>query len=194
LANIFDGRRRVELGRGLDVGMAEQLLPGRDRRVMAELSLRNVCAWSPLIERFIDRKSGRSVARPHLGRRVISPFLPGLIFVPDFELDHPALCDRTIGDLGDLLRVGECVASLKVEHMAALRKIVNVVNGRRFGRGSRGLVKFKPGDKVYIADGPFRDFAAEVQSLDSRGRLKVFIAALMRGVSATLSETQVEPA
>jgi len=151
LANIFDGRRRVELGRGLDVGMAEQLLPGRDRRVMAELSLRNVCAWSPLIERFIDRKSGRSVARPHLGRRVISPFLPGLIFVPDFELDHPALCDRTIGDLGDLLRVGECVASLKVEHMAALRKIVDVVNGRRFGRGSRGLAKFKPGDNVYIA-------------------------------------------
>jgi len=35
--------------------------------------------------------------------------------------------------------------------MAALRKIVDVVNGRRFGRGSRGLAKFKPGDNVYIA-------------------------------------------
>jgi transcription antitermination factor NusG len=195
-----------------------QCLPGKDARVMMRLSMLGVSAWSPTIVRHIDRRTGKVARKPHLGRRVATPFLPGLIFVPDFELRNPLMRDRAVQDLGDYMRVAisgcgriarasetDAVVlrdeyqfvTLSVEMMAQLRDIVNAENGARVGRGHRGPVKYKPGDRVYIVDGSSQLFAFEAvvkRGVDSKGRLKAFIAALMGGVSVDLSETQVEPA
>ncbi|MGY3527709.1 transcription termination/antitermination NusG family protein [Bradyrhizobium sp. USDA 4452] len=190
--------------------------PGCDARVIERLRMLDVSAWSPTVVRFIDRRTGKVAAKPHLGKRVEKPFLPGLIFIPDFELNN-AVARYGVPDLGEFLKVtvsggGRVVergglmrevnlidtytfASMTVQDMAILRGIVSGENGQRIGRGSRG--KYKPGDKVYVSDGdsPLFAFAAEVQrGVDSKGRLKAFIAALMGGVSVILSETQVEPA
>lgn len=195
-----------------------QCMPGQDARVIARLRLLEISAWSPTIVRFIDRRTGKVAAKPHLGKRVEKPFLPGLIFVPDFELANPQLRDREVRDLGDYVKVAVSgggriarasdvdpvvlrdeyqFATMSVDLMAQLRDIVNAENGARVGRGHRGPVKYKPGDKVYIVDGSSQLFAFEAEvkrGVDSKGRLKAFIAALMGGVSVDLSETQVEPA
>lgn len=195
-----------------------QCMPGKDARVISRLRSLDISAWSPMFVRYIDRRTGKVAAKPHLGKRVEKPFLPGLIFVPDFELGNPLMRDRDVSDLGDYVRVpvsghGRVArasdvdsvvlhdayrfATLDVDLMAGLREIVNAENGARVGRGHRGPVKYKPGDKVYIVDGSSQLFAFEAEvkrGVDSKGRLKAFIAALMGGVSVDLSETQVEPA
>jgi transcription antitermination factor NusG len=171
--------------------------PGRDAKVVKALSLHKVDAWSPTIVKIIDRQTGQIARQPHLGRTISKPFLAGLIFIPDFELDRPVLRARDMIDgLGDFVRVADRLASISVADIATLHAIVDAENDRfkyqRAGRGQRG--KYKPGDRICIVDGPFAKFFAEVERLDSHGRLKVFIEALMRGVSVELSETQVEPA
>jgi transcriptional antiterminator NusG len=171
----------------------QRCTPGRDARVVARLRLFHVSAWSPSIVRYVDRLTGKPARRPHLGKRVERPFLPGLIFIPDFELDRVELRNGLVDDLFDLLRVGECLAALTPAHMTTLHRIVEGENEQVAPRNGRGRRNLKRGDKVYIADGPFRDFAAQVESLDSKGRLKAFVSALMGGVSVTLDETQVEP-
>lgn len=193
-----------------------QCSPGCDARVIERLRMLDVSAWSPTIVRFIDRRTGKVAAKPHLGKRVEKPFLPRLIFIPDFELNSAAM-RHGVPDLGEFLRVtvsggGRVIersdfmrevhlvdeytfASMRVVDMAVLRDIVNDENGVRIGRGRRG--NYKPGDMIYIVDGdsPLFAFAAEVKrGIDSRGRLNAFIASLMGGVSVDLSETQVEPA
>lgn len=194
-----------------------QCLPGKDARVVERLAMLDVSAWSPTIVRHIDRRTGKVAARPHLGKRVEKPFLPGLIFIPDFELNNVRL-RNPVFDLGDYIKfpvsghgriarasaidpVVLCdayrFATMGVDAMAKLRDIVNSENGVRSGRGQRGPSRYKPGDRVYIADGSSQLFAFEAEvrrGVDSKGRLKAFIAALMGGVSVELSETQVEPA
>lgn len=194
-----------------------QCQPGKDARVIERLEMLDISAWSPTVVRYIDRRTGKVAARPHLGKRVEKPFLPGLIFIPDFELNNAQL-RNPVADLGDYIkfpvsghgriaRASEVdpvvlndayrFASMNVDAMANLRDIVNSENGARSGRGQRGLGKYKPGDRIYIADGSSQLFAFEAEvrrGVDSKGRLKAFIAALMGGVSVELSETQVEPA
>lgn len=194
-----------------------QCSPGKDARVVERLAMLEVSAWSPTIVRYIDRRTGKVAARPHLGKRVEKPFLPGLIFIPDFELGNPQLRDP-VADLTDYIRLpvsggGRIArasaidpvmlrdeyqfATMSVDEMAILRDIVNSENGARSGRGQRGPCRYKPGDRVYIADGSSQLFAFEAvvkRGVDSKGRLKAFIAALMGGVSVELSETQIEPA
>jgi hypothetical protein len=53
-----------------------QCTPNRDQRVVKALQRRGVSAWSPTIARYLDRRTGKPAARPHLGRRVETPF-PG---------------------------------------------------------------------------------------------------------------------
>jgi transcriptional antiterminator NusG len=58
----------------------------------------------------------------------------------------------------------------------------------------RGQRKHRVGDKVRFVDGPFSDFGGVVDRLDSKGRLRVFLDAVKRGVRIIATETQVEPA
>lgn len=193
--------------------------PGRDAKVIEQMKLLDVSGWSPVRVRHVDRRTGKDAVRPHLGRRVESPFLPGLIFIPDFETGNPALeqldyisewlevtaAGKPLGDpssrhfeiadrYGQRVLPRNIIASLSIAEMAALREILAGENAPRSGRAHRGNGKFAVGETIYVAEGHFAGFAAKVERLDSRGRLRAFIAALMGGISVDLSETQVEPA
>jgi transcription antitermination factor NusG len=47
---------------------------------------------------------------------------------------------------------------------------------------------------VRFVDSPFSDFVFVIDRPDSRGRLRMFLDAVKRGVPVTATETQVEPA
>lgn len=190
-----------------------QVVPGRDAKVMEAFRRRDVCAYSPTIVRTYGRRSGEEARRPHLGRRIVRPLLPGLVFVPDFEAANPVFDDRVefVEGWFQITRAGAAVfrgparkfeiadrhgkavlpsrafASLSVDDMAELRRVAAWYN---LPRGER----FKAGNSVRIRDGVFADFVGAIErGIDSRGRLKVFVAALMSGASIELDEAQVEP-
>lgn len=162
-----------------------QAQAGRDAKVMKLLRQRDVCSYSPVITRVVDRRDGSDARKPHLGREIIKPMLPGLIFVADFDCTHEALTDERIDYVEGWLRLGSRFASLSIEEMKLLRDIEAKFNDR--GR------RFAIEQLVRIKSGRFAHFVGKVERLDSGGRLKVFIDALMSGASLIVDEAQVEP-
>lgn len=157
--------------------------PGRDGKVMKAFSDRDVSAYSPTIVRSIDRRSGADARRPHLGRKVVRPMLPGLIFIPDFDTGNAAI--GTVDHVEEWLQLGPRLAKLSNDEMQLLRAIAGDFNGT--------CRKIAVSQLVRITAGRFADFVGKVERLDSGGRLKVFIAALMSGASVIVDEAQVEP-
>lgn len=162
-----------------------QAQAGRDAKVMTAFRQRDVSAYSPQIIRVIDRRNGGEARRPHFGRVVIKPMLPGLIFIPDFDVGHHAL--DQINYLEGWLQLGPELASLSSADMLTVRRIEALLNV------PRGQRKYAIGELVRVVEGPLADFVGKVERLDSGGRLKVFIAALMSGASVIVDEAQVEP-
>jgi transcriptional antiterminator NusG len=162
-----------------------RVYPNRESKVMKAFRRDNVSAYLPLHIRTISRRTGEIARKPHLGRRVVTPLIPGLIFVPDFELDRYHLIKATDG-VDDFVHFGPCLATLSLEAFAELREI------EAFLAIPRGQRKFKVGDRVRFKGGLFIDFVGVVERLDSRGRLKVFLDAVKRGVSISTMEMQVE--
>lgn len=160
-----------------------QVQPGRDGKVIKAFNQRDITGYSPVIVRSIDRASGAEARRPHLGRQVIKPMLPGLVFVPDFDAGHQAI--GSVDYIDDWLQLGPRLATLSPADMQIIRQIEAAYNMR--GR-KVGIAQF-----VRITSGQFADFVGQVERLDSGGRLKVFIAALMSGASLIVDEAQVEP-
>ena len=163
-----------------------RITPGGDAKVMQSFRIRSVSGYSPIVIRTTNGSTLREVRRPHLGRRIVKPMLPGLVFLPDFEVDRIDAI-RVIDDVDDLLFIGPCLASMSIEDMRVLRQIeaaYSVPLGQR---------KYAINQMVRIVEGPFAHFVAKIERLDSRGRLKLFIDAVTRGVSVIASETQIEP-
>lgn len=159
--------------------------PGRDMRVVRRLLERGICAYSPMVVRYIDRRTKIESRKPHLGRRVERPFLAGMVFVPEFDVDNPAI--KRVDDVGEWLKVDEArFAMLKPAEMAVVRGIVAAMN-KPFSERDYAVNQM-----VQIVDGPLAGFVGQVKRLDSNSRLKVFVDAL-RGASVHLSEAQVEP-
>ncbi|UGY23197.1 ABC transporter substrate-binding protein [Bradyrhizobium septentrionale] len=172
-----------------------QVTPGRDARVMQAFDRGGLSGYSPTIARTVDRRTGVEARQPHLGRRIVRPFLPGLVFVPDFEIARAYSSIKLVDDVQGLLRVGECIPTLSIDEMQALRMIVTVENlsiGERNAAIGK-LVKYAIGQQVRFVEGPFMSFIGKVERLDSNGRLKVFVDALTRGASVIVSEAQIEP-
>jgi transcriptional antiterminator NusG len=166
-----------------------RVYPNRESRVMRAFQQRSISAYLPLYVRTIDRKDPRRQARkPHLGRRVVSPLLPGLIFIPDFEFNYRYTQIEAIDDVEGFLQFGEFVASLSTTDFATIRAIEAHL---AIPRGQR---KYRVGDKVRFVDSLFSDFVFVIDRLDSRGRLRMFLDAVKRGVPVIATETQVEPA
>lgn len=162
--------------------------PGRDARVVRRLLDRGICAYSPTIVRYVDRRTKIESRKPHLGKRVERPFLAGMIFVPEFDARNPAI--KRIDDVGEWLTIdedqGPRFVSLTASDMAVVRGLMAAENAP-FGVRDYALQQM-----VQIVDGPLAGFVAQVRRLDSNKRLTVFVDA-MRGASVQLSETQVEP-
>jgi transcriptional antiterminator NusG len=153
---------------------------------MEAFRIRRVSGYSPVVIRTISRSTLQEARRPHVGRRIVKSMLPGLVFLPDFETDRIDAI-RVIDDVDDLLFVGPCLASMSIEDMQLLRKIEAVYSV------PLGQRKYALNQLVRIVDGPFAHFVAKIERLDSKGRLKLFIDAVMRGVSVIASEKQIEP-
>jgi transcriptional antiterminator NusG len=161
---------------------------GRESKVMRWFRYFGLDGWYPVEVTHVRRGLGGGEARkPHLGRRVVKPLVPGLIFVPSTECSDRML---TFPDVEGFHRIGDCLARLTPRDIATLRDIEAYLNAPRVGRGKRAHLCV--GDAVRILEGPLADFVGRIERLDSRGRLKVFINAITRGVSVTTSETQVE--
>jgi transcriptional antiterminator NusG len=163
-----------------------QITPGRDAKVMQAFRIRRVSGYSPIVIRTVGRSTLHEARRPHLGRRIVKAMLPGLVFLPDFEIDRIDALKR-IDDVDDLLFVGPCLASMSIEDMQLLRQIEAVYSV------PLGQRKYALNQLVRIVDGPFAHFVGKIERLDSKGRLKLFIDAVTRGVSVIASETQIEP-
>lgn len=161
--------------------------PGREHDVLRHFGYHGLTGWYPLECRYVKRSSGQPARRPHLGRRTFRPLVPGLIFVADVDAD---LRMFSVPHVAGLHRIGNCLARLSVGDMAILREIHAAEIAPREGRGKRAALRV--GDAVSINYGPFADFIGRIERLDSRGRLRVFIDAVTRGVSVTIDETQVE--
>ena len=114
--------------------------------------------------------------------------MPGLIFIPDFEFKNSFLAIKAVDDVLGFLQFGEFLASLSTTDFATIHAI------EAYLAIPRGQRKYRIGDKVRFVDGPFSDFVGIVDRLDSRGRLRVFLDAIKRGVPVIATETQVEPA
>ncbi|WLA52359.1 transcription termination/antitermination NusG family protein [Bradyrhizobium elkanii] len=166
-----------------------QVMPGRDAKVIARLKDWKLSGYSPVVVTVIDRRHGGAARKPHLGRRIVKPMLPGLVFVPDYDVFRAIATMKSIGaGVEGLLRFGEFTPSLSNEDMEQLRSVEAAMNV------PRGQRKYLLGEMVRIVDGPLAHFVGKIERLDSKGRLKVFIDAIKRGVSVRLNETQVEPA
>lgn len=186
-----------------------QVMPGRDAKVMKAFGERCISGWSPIITHFVQRGSGAPARRPHLGRRIEKPFLPGLIFLPDFELQRLGEI-RSIPDVDNLLDFGKLRSWLNVTEMQLIRDIVvieNMLPSRRKWALAQLLLKYgfitakaaevepdlRVGREVRVSDGLFSGFRALIERIDSSGRLSVYVDDGKRGVKVSgLTETQIE--
>lgn len=189
-----------------------QVNPGRDAKVMKAFADRYISAWSPTVVHFVQRGVGGPARKPHLGRRVEKPFLPGLIFLPDFELDRLGEI-RSIPDVDNLLEFGGLRSWLNPTEMQFMREIVvieNMLPSRRKWALAQLLLKWgfidarmaaaaeddtsvKVGRHVRVADGVFAGLRALIERVDSRGRLSVYVEDGKRGVRVSgLTEAQIE--
>lgn len=162
--------------------------PGREQKVMRWFRYFGLAGWYPIEISYVRRGTGEPARKPHLGRRVVRPLVPGLIFVPDLERSNVM---TTFPDVEGFHMVGDCLARMPADDMARLRDIEAYLNTPRSVRGYRG--KLSIGDLVRIVDGPFADFCGRIERLDSKGRLKVLIDAFKRSISVQMTEMQIEP-
>lgn len=176
-----------------------RVTPGRDGKVIDALRLRDVSAWSPREVRTVDRRTGREARKPHLGRTIVKPMIPGLVFVPDFDAERVvkvAFVEDWLYERSTIVydAFGKEVAGghkrLATLSREGMRKLVEIEASLNLSGSAR---KVALEQLVRITRGQFADFVGKVERLDSGGRLKVFIAALMGGASVTVDEAQVDP-
>lgn len=160
--------------------------PGRERDVMRWFGYHGLSGWYPVEISFVKRGGGLA-RKPHLGRRLVKPLVPGLIFVPDTERSNDMLSFPSVEGFH---RIGDCLARMSPADMATLRDIEAYLNTPRVGRGMRR--KLTVGDVLRVLDGPFCDFVGRLERLDSKGRLTILLDAFKRSVSVQMDETQVE--
>ncbi|MGN8547650.1 transcription termination/antitermination protein NusG [Bradyrhizobium sp. 13971] len=166
-----------------------RVTPGRDVRVMRAFEERGFSGWSLTVTSVVNRKTGRDARRPHLGRKIVRPFLPGLIFIPDFELRRIDQI-RAVDDVDNLLQIGTLRCWLKPEEMQLLRDIAACEG---LPPSQRKLVRLAINQRVAIVDGLFAGFRALIERIDSSGRLTVYVESGKRGVKVSgLTETQIE--
>jgi len=159
-----------------------RVMAGRDAKVLEALYREGFSAYSATMIRTVANSSGDPARR----RSIIKRLLPGLIFLPDFELARLGSI-RSLDDVDDLLRVGPCLAWISEQHMLDIRWIA-ATNSVPLGKR-----KFFKDQLARIIAGPFAGMVGRIERLDSRGRLKLFIDAVMSGISFDATETQIEP-
>ena len=115
-------------------------------------------------------------------------------FYPGYVLVHMELTDDTWHLVKDTPKVTGFVGS-KTEPVAipeedALKIISQMQEG---ALKPKPKIKFEPGDKVQVTDGPFANFAGVVDEVrPERGRVRVMISVFGRPTPVELEFTQLE--
>ena len=151
----------------------------KESRVARTFVQRGISFYYPVVR---GSKVARGSKRIH-----ISPLFAGIIFIPDFQAE---LGGVRVEGVDGYFKMGDCYPSLKPDEMEgvrALERLLNIPVARK-----RRLLR--EGDPVRLVTGPFAQYEAKIERLDSNGRLKVLISIFGRMTSALVAEDQIEPA
>lgn len=160
--------------------------PNREFKVMRRCEQLGLSAYLPTLtskREFHRRKAGYDwIERRH----VAAPLITGAILVPDFEVDHPGW--KSVDGIFGVLRFGDFVPTLTPELMIDIRRIEAIGSTPK----SKRAHYFEVGQLVRVISGPFRDFSARVERLDTGGRIAVGIEIFSRITPAVLEEGEIE--
>lgn len=177
-----------------------KVAPNREFKVMKRAQQLGLSVYLPTLT------SRREFHRSKAGydwierRNAVGPLITGAILVPDFDplpLFHPER--TTIGNVDSpdwkavdgvfgILRFGDFVPTLTPKLMTDIRRIEAIGNTPK----SKRPHFFEVGQLVRVISGPFRDFSARVERLDTGGRISVGIEIFSRITPAILEEGEIE--
>lgn len=135
------------------------------------------------VETYAPKIKGRSLRGPSAGK--FQPLFPGYVFARfDLGLEDYTLVKRTAG-VAYVLGYDGIPAIVPEEIIAAIRE--------RLARGfGEPLYQFSPGERVIVAEGPFKDVEAIFDArLSPSGRSRVLIKILKRYVPVEIGVTSL---
>lgn len=160
--------------------------PNREFKVIKRCQQLGLSAYLPTLtskREFHRSKAGYEwIERRH----VAAPLITGCILVPDFEVDSPGW--KSVDGIFGILRFGEFVPTLTPKLLADIRRIERIGSTPKSKRDHY----FEVGQLVRVISGPFKDFSARVERLDTGGRISVGIEIFSRITPAVLEEGEIE--
>lgn len=160
-----------------------QAKPGQERLAEGNLLRQGYRAYLPRLKSWRKAGGGRRIA-------LSVPLFPGYLFVElDITREAWRSINGTIGAVG-LVSFGPRPAPLP-------EGVIEEIKARE---GEDGLVhddalsRFKPGDRVAVADGPLAETDGLFQATDGKRRVVVLMRLLGREVPVRLREDQVRAA
>ena len=160
--------------------------PNREFRVMKRCEQLGLSAYLPTLT------SRREIHRTKAGyewierRHVAAPLITGCILVPDFEVDSPNW--KAVDGIFGVLRFGDFIPTLTPKLLADIRRIERIGKTPK----SKRAHYFEVGQLVRVISGPFKDFSARVERLDTGGRISVGIEIFSRVTPAVMEEGEIE--
>lgn len=160
--------------------------PNREFRVMKRCGQLGLSAYLPTLT------SRREIRRLKAGyewidrRNVVGPLITGAILVPDFEVDSPHW--KSVDGIFGVLRFGDFVPTLTPKMICDIRRIEAIGNTPK----SKREHYFAKGQLVRVLSGPFKDFSARVERIDTGGRISIGVEIFSRITPAILDESDIE--
>lgn len=149
--------------------------PRRERQVAAALEARGIEVFAP----FIDYHGRR-------GQLCVRPFFPSYVFARfDWEREGSSGVQWTVG-LSRVVSFGDRPASLDDAVIDFLEARVGAIDGD-------DLMRIKPGERVRVRQGPFRDYEAIFdRRLNGEGRVAILLDILGRQTRVQLDEHLID--
>lgn len=174
--------------------------PNREMKVLKRAQQLGLSCYLPTLR---SRREIRKVKAGYewIDRKFVSsPLITGAILVPDFDplpLFHPHRTTTGNVDSPDwkgvdgvfgLLRLGDFVPVLTPELFTDIQRIERIGNTPK----SKREQYFKVGQLVRVLSGPFKEFSARVERIDSGGRIAVGVEIFSRITPAMFDQGDIE--
>lgn len=174
--------------------------PNREFKVLKRAQQLGLSCYLPTF------RSRREIRKAKAGyewmerKQITGPLITGCILVPDFDplpLFHrdrtaPSNADspdwKSVDGAFGLLRFGEFVPILTIKMLSDIRRIEAIGSTPK----SKREHYFEIGQLVRVLSGPFRDFSARVEQIDSGGRITVGVEIFSRITPAMFDEGDIE--
>lgn len=160
--------------------------PNREMKVVRRAHDLGLSCYLPTL------RSRREIHRHRAGynwierKQIAAPLITGAILVPDFDVDSPKW--KGVDGILSLLTFGDFVPMLTAKMFRDIRAIEAIGNTPK----SKRQQYFEVGQLVRVISGPFRDFSASVERLDTGGRIAVGIEIFSRITPAILEQGEIE--